>query len=142
MREFRPMNVRPIVLTLLLAFGLSCVSAANEAPAGAGQPSIKRTVLRRTSVPDSKYEVVLVLVEAPANTSAGRHTHAGAVVGYVVEGEYTMLIEGQPPRQLKTGDSLEVGAGVVHDERTGDRPAKLLAVFTVEKGKPLTTPAP
>jgi quercetin dioxygenase-like cupin family protein len=142
MREFRPMNVQPIVLTALLAVGLSCASVANEAPTSAEPPAIKRTVLQRTPVPDSNYEVVLVLVEAPANTSAGRHTHAGTVVGYVVEGEYTMLIDGQPPRQLRKGDTLEIGHGVVHDERTSDKPAKLLAVFTVEKGKPLTTPAP
>jgi len=64
------------------------------------------------------------------------------VVGFVVEGEYTMLIDGQLPRPLKAGDSLEVPSGVVHDERTSGKPAKLLAVFTVEKGKPLTTPAP
>jgi quercetin dioxygenase-like cupin family protein len=141
MREFRPMNVQPIVLCALLALGLCCPSVANEAPARAEQPSIKRTVLRRTPVPDSNYEVLLVLVEAPANTSAGRHTHAGDVVGYVVEGEYTLFIDGQPPRQLKVGDSLDVPSGVVHDERTSGKPAKLLAVFTVEKGKPLTTPA-
>ena len=135
------MNAHPILLCVL-ALAVSHSSAANEAPARAEQSSIKRTVLRRTPLPDSNYEVVLVLVEAPANTSAGRHTHAGAVVGYVVEGEYTMLIDGQAPRQLKAGDSLDVPHGVVHDERTGDKPAKLLAVFTVEKGKPLTTPAP
>jgi hypothetical protein len=51
-----------------------------------------------------------------------------------------MLIDGRPPQALKPGESLEVPSGVVHDERTGDKPAKLLAVFTVEKGKPLATP--
>jgi quercetin dioxygenase-like cupin family protein len=142
MREFRPMNAQPLLLCAVLALGPSCPSIAAESTARAEQPSIKRTVLRRTPVPDSNYEVVLVLVEAPANTNAGRHTHAGAVVGYVLEGEYTLLIDGQPPRQLKVGDSLDVPSGVAHDERTGGKPAKLLAVFTVEKGKPLTTPAP
>ena len=83
---------------------------------------------------------MVVLVEAPARTSAGKHVHAGRVVGYVMEGEYTMLLDGQPPRALRAGDSLEVPPGVVHDERSGDLPARLLAVFTVEKGKPLTTP--
>jgi len=31
--------------------------------------------------------------------------------------------------------------GVVHDEFTGDTPARILAVFTVEKGKALTSMA-
>ncbi len=103
--------------------------------------SVKRTILRRVDVPDSSYEVIVVLVEAPAGASAGRHTHPGTVIGYVLEGQYTMLIDGEAPRALEPGDSLEVPDGAVHDERAGDRPAKLLAVFTVEKGKPLATPA-
>jgi quercetin dioxygenase-like cupin family protein len=103
-------------------------------------PAIKRTILRRVDVPNSNYEVVLVLVEVPADTSVGRHTHPGTVVGYVIEGEYTMLIDGRAPQALKPGESLDVPSGVVHDEHTGRKPAKLLAVFTVEKGKPLATP--
>jgi len=136
------MKTHAIVLFSFLALGPACADAADQTGARAEQASVKRTVLRRTPVPNSNYEVVLVLVEAPAHASAGRHTHPGTVVGYVVEGEYTILIDGQPPRQLKTGDSLEVPQGAVHDERTAGKPAKLLAVFTVEKGKPLTTPAP
>jgi quercetin dioxygenase-like cupin family protein len=111
--------------------------AATQAP-----PQIKRTVLRRTDVPDSNYEVVIVLVEAPAGASAGKHTHPGTVSGYVIEGNYTLLIEGRPPQALKAGESLEVPSGAVHDERAGTTDAKLLGVFTVEKGKPLTSPAP
>jgi hypothetical protein len=35
-----------------------------------------------------------------------------------------------------------VPAGAPHAERAGERPARLLAIFTVDKDKPLTTPAP
>jgi quercetin dioxygenase-like cupin family protein len=113
-------------------------SAADSPPQSQGA---KRTVLSRTEVPNSKYEVVMVLVEVPANTRVGRHTHPGKVVGYVVEGDYTIAIDGQPPRSLQPEDTLEVPSGAVHDEYTTSKPAKLIAVFTVEKGKPLTTPA-
>ncbi|HLS80279.1 MAG TPA: cupin domain-containing protein [Steroidobacter sp.] len=113
-----------------------------QAATGDEKPQVKRTVLRRVNVPDSKYEVLVVLVEAPAGASAGRHTHPGSVIGYVIEGEYTMMIDGEPVRALKPGDSLEVPSGAVHDERAGDEPAKLLAVFTVERGEPLSAPAP
>ncbi|MGH8177781.1 MAG: cupin domain-containing protein [Steroidobacter sp.] len=118
--------------------------AAEPSAAASKQPAqaIKRTILRRVDVPNSNYEVVLVLVEVPADTSVGRHTHPGTVVGYVIEGEYTMLIDGKAPQALRTGESLEVPGGVVHDERTGDKPAKLLAAFTVEKGKPLAVAVP
>ena len=133
------MNMR---MLLIIGAALTlpvCVTAA-EPPTGAQASPVRRTILRRVDVPNSNYEVVVVKVEVPADTSVGRHTHPGTVVGYVIEGEYTMLIDGQPPQALKPGESLEVPSGVVHDERTGHKPATLLAVFTVEKGKPLATP--
>jgi quercetin dioxygenase-like cupin family protein len=40
------------------------------------------------------------------------------------------------------GESFVVPSGVVHEELTGAHAATILAVFTVEKGKPLTSPAP
>ena len=133
------MNMRMLLIVGAALTLPLCVTAA-EPTAGAQASPVKRTILRRVDVPNSNYEVVLVIVEVPADTSVGRHTHPGTVVGYVIEGEYTMLIDGRPPQALKPGESLEVPSGVVHDERTGDKPAKLLAVFTVEKGKPLATP--
>jgi quercetin dioxygenase-like cupin family protein len=119
---------------LLIAF---LVNGAEIAPASSG---VKRTVLNRMEVPNSPYEVVMVLVEVPANTDVGRHTHPGTVVGYVIEGDYTMALDAQPPRLLKTNDTLTVPSGVIHDEYTGAQPAKLIAVFTVLKGQPLATP--
>jgi hypothetical protein len=34
-----------------------------------------------------------------------------------------------------------IPSGVVHEEFSGAHAAKIIAVFTVEKGKPLTSPA-
>lgn len=123
----------------ILLFVAAPSIAAETAPQAQGA---KRTILQRTDVPGSNYEVVMVLVEVPPNTKVGRHTHPGTVVGYLLEGEYTMLVDGKPPLALKPNDVLQVPSGAVHDEHSGAQPAKLIAVFTVEKGKPLTTPAP
>ena len=51
-----------------------------------------------------------------------------------------MQFDGEPEKLLKAGNSLLVPAGTVHDEGTKDKPAKLLAVYVVEKGKPLVAP--
>jgi quercetin dioxygenase-like cupin family protein len=133
------MNMR-MLLTIGAALTLPLCVMAAEPTAGTQASPVKRTILRRVDVPNSNYEVVLVAVDVPANTSVGKHTHPGTVVGYVIEGEYTMLIDGRPPQTLKPGESLEVPSGVVHDERSASKPARLLAVFTVEKGKSLATP--
>lgn len=137
-----------VVAATLLALAVSTPAASTQAEspaaatASAPAPAIKRTVLGRTEVAGASQEVVYVLVEVPAHTEVPRHTHPGTVFGYLLEGDYTMMIEGQPARSLQAGEWLQVPSGVPHAERAGDRPARLLAIFTVEKGRPLTTPAP
>jgi quercetin dioxygenase-like cupin family protein len=43
---------------------------------------------------------------------------------------------------LKAGETFFIPAGVVHDGRnTGTAPAKVLATYVVEKGKPVASPA-
>lgn len=128
--------MKTIYAAVLTMFLVAPISFAADPPAAGA----KRTVLSRMDVPSSNYEVVMVLIEVPANTRVGRHTHPGKVTGYVIDGPYTILIDGQPPRVLEANDSLEVPSGAVHDEFTTDQPAKLIGVFTVEKGKPLATP--
>lgn len=131
--------------SLVYAVGLAAALFAGAPTALAANtpaPVIQRTILNRIDVPGSSYEVIYALVEIAPNSIVARHTHPGTVLGYLLEGHYTMLMAGQPPRTLKAGDTLEIPAAVVHEERTGGHAAKLLVVFTVEKGKPLSSPAP
>ena len=141
MSRFRLRVCLSVAAVALAIFASADHAADSPAASTSPAPSVKRTVLRRVDVPNSPYEVVFVLVEVPANTSVGRHTHPGSVIGYVIEGTYTMMIDGRPSATLQPGESLEVPSGAIHDERSGRSPAKLIAVFTVEKGKPLATPA-
>lgn len=100
-------------------------------------PAIKRTPLQKVEVPGSNYEVVLGITEFVADVKAGRHSHPGAVLAYVMEGEFFLTPDGQPEKAYKAGDSFQVPNGAIHNEGTGDKPAKLMAVYVVEKGKPL-----
>jgi quercetin dioxygenase-like cupin family protein len=115
-------------------------SASHQAPP-AGQPGITRKVLSTIDVPGSNYQVIEATVEIAANTHVPRHTHPGTVIGYLLEGDYSVQLEGQAAKSLTPGESFVIPAGVVHEEFAGKHPAKALAVFTVEKGKPLTSPA-
>ena len=88
-------------------------------------------------------EAVVARVEVAPGAKAGRHTHPGDEISYVMEGEATLLIDGQPPKQVKAGESFVIPAGVVHDAHNNSTaPIKLVGVYVVEKGKPLATPAP
>src|SRR6266704_983682 len=116
------------------AFGLVLVALALF-----GQnPGIQRTVVHKADVSVPGREAVIARVEIAPGASAGRHTHPGEEITYVMEGEAEILSEGQPPLKVKEGDGFIVPAGAKHDEHnTGTQPVKLAAVYVVEKGKPL-----
>jgi quercetin dioxygenase-like cupin family protein len=107
------------------------------------QSGIKRTLLQRSEVPGSNYEAVLGIAEIPPGGTAGRHTHPGFELGYLMEGELVLLVDGAGERHFKAGDSWRLEDGKPHDVRViGDKPARVMAVYVVEKGKPIATPAP
>jgi quercetin dioxygenase-like cupin family protein len=105
-------------------------------------PGFTRKVLQdqQLSVPDR--HAVVARAEFVPGGVAGKHTHPGEELGYVVEGELELLIEGQPPKRVKKGEVFFVPAGVVHDgKNVGKGKAVVLATYIVEKGKPVASPA-
>lgn len=129
------------ITAVIVAAGLTPALQA-QAPAPAAAPAIKRTMLQRIDLGDGK-EVILGLAEIAPGGSTGKHTHFGIETGYTLEGTATLEIEGEGTKTLTAGDSYTIPMGKAHDARaTGTAPAKVLAVYIVEKGKPLATPAP
>ena len=108
------------------------------------QPGIKRALLQKVDVAGVEgREVVLGTAEVPPGMAAGRHYHHGQEIGYLLEGTAVMEVQGKPPLTLKAGDSYQIEAGAPHDAlNTGSTPAKVLAVYIVEKGKPLAVSVP
>lgn len=104
---------------------------------------IQRTVVQRADVSVPGREAVIAHVELAPGIKAGRHTHPGEEITYVIEGEGEILVEGQPARKVKAGDGFVIPAGAKHDaHNTGAGTLKLAVVYVIEKGKPLATPAP
>ncbi|EKS37643.1 cupin domain-containing protein [Afipia clevelandensis] len=130
--------LKKIILGLTVVAFAGIGTAVAQAPAPGG---IKRTPLQKVEFPKG-YNIVTVIAEIPANTLAGRHTHPGVDTGYVLEGDATLIVEGKPDQALKAGDSYAVPAGIPHDVKTGAKGLKIMAVYVVEEGKPVATPAP
>lgn len=125
--------------TRLLA-GLALAAAAGTLLAQA--PGLSRQLVGKADVSVPGREAVVARVEVPPGAKAGRHTHPGDEISYVIEGEAMLLVDGQPPRKVKAGESFVIPAGVVHDAHNdSNAPIKLVGVYIVEKGKPLATPA-
>jgi quercetin dioxygenase-like cupin family protein len=111
------------------------------APTSAQQIGLERKVLLRRDLPIPGYEVIQVVATIAVGGREGKHTHAGTLVGYVLQGELTLEMQGQPTKILKTGESALIEAGQVHEGiNRGKVPMKALVTFIIEKGKPLTTP--
>lgn len=122
----------------LLLVGLASAGALMAQNSG-----LTRTLIGRGDMSVPGREAVVARVELAPGARAGRHTHPGDEISYMMEGESTLLIDGEPPRVVKAGESFIVPAGVIHDAvNNGTVPVKLVGVYVVEKGKPLAIPAP
>jgi quercetin dioxygenase-like cupin family protein len=135
----RPAKRVALLATLGAGIGIGITVdrvAFAEQPA---QPTIKRTVLERADDPgSSKYEAVMAVAEIPAGGTSGRHTHPGIELAYVLDGTLVIARDGAKPITLKAGDVTKNLGGVVHNATNpGKKPVKILAVYIVEKGKPM-----
>lgn len=122
------------------------VGAALAAAGGlivAQSPALTRTIVTKgdlSAVPGC--EAVVARVEVASGGVGGWHTHPGEEVAYITEGEVMVLMTGQPPRRMTAGDAVVIPAGVVHSARNDSAAVtRLVAVYVVEKGQPLSSPA-
>ncbi len=124
------------IAAILMLGALVSPTLAEEAPSG-----IKRTPLQSIDFPEG-YKTVTGLAEVLPGHASGMHTHPGIETGYVLDGEVLMIVEGQPDRKLKAGDSFVIPPGAKHDVKSvGTVPAKAISVFVIDKSKPLASPA-
>lgn len=126
-------------LTLIVGVAIGALGATALHAQGDG---VKRMMLQKKDLTgiDTR-EVVMAAAEIAPGVAAGKHLHHGTEVGYVVEGSAVLEVEGEAPRTLKAGDSYHVDLRRPHDAKnTGTTPLKVVAVYIVEKGKPLAEP--
>ena len=131
----------PLACAALAALAWMDLAAAQQsAPAAVNQTqNIKRIPLQRFDVPGTAYETVIGIAEIAPDVTIGRHTHPGPESGYLIEGGFELLVDGEQPRQLKAGNSYVVPPNTLHDAKTGAAGAKVIATYVVEKGKPLAS---
>jgi quercetin dioxygenase-like cupin family protein len=128
-------RIRTVAAALIAVAGAFAGTSAQA-------PGFQRTVLQQGDLSVPGHQAVMARAEFAPGANVGRHTHPGEEISYVLEGTVTLEVQGQPPKVLKAGDVFLIPAGKVHDAKnTGTTPAKVLATYVVEKGKPLTTPA-
>ena len=113
--------------------------------AGSGvsaQPSgFKRTTIQQEKLSVPGREAVTAIAEFQPGGTVGRHTHPGEEIGYILEGTLVFEIAGKPDVTLTAGQTFFIPAGTVHNATNkSSSPAKVLANYVVESGKPLASP--
>ena len=142
MRHLAVTTFAALALTTTLSTTPTTTTFAQSAPAAvtAGAANIKRTPLQKFDVPGTNSETITAVAEIVPNVLIGKHMHFGIETGYVLSGDVVLMVAGQPDLALKAGDSFQIPANAPHDAKSGANRTKLLAVYIVEKGKPLATP--
>jgi quercetin dioxygenase-like cupin family protein len=121
------------IVALIGTFGVQSLMAQ--------QPGFSRAVLQKGDLSTPGREAVQVRAEFDPGAAAGKHTHPGEELGYILDGTLVLEVAGKAPVTLNAGDYFFVSAGIVHDGRNvGSGKAKVLATYIVEKGKPIATP--
>jgi quercetin dioxygenase-like cupin family protein len=109
----------------------------------AQQPGIKRTILQRADDPGNpKYEAVMGISEIPPGGTSGRHRHPGTELAYVLDGSVELQQEGKAAVTVNAGETIKNEAVIHNATNKGSKPVKILAVYIVEKGKPLAESVP
>jgi quercetin dioxygenase-like cupin family protein len=124
---------------------LACVGVgiAVDRVAFAQQPGITRTILLRADDPGSaNYEAVMAVAEIAPGAMSGKHRHPGIEVAYVLDGSVIIEHAGQAPVTVNAGGVIKNDAAVHNARNPGTKPVKILAVYIVEKGKPMAEPVP
>jgi quercetin dioxygenase-like cupin family protein len=120
-----------------------CTAAGFIATEASAQgDGVTRTTLSQMDGPTPGYVTLIMSVELAPNASLPRHTHPGIESGYVVEGGAEVTIKGQAALALKPGGAWQVAPETPHSLKNGDKTTKYAITYTVEKGKPLISPAP
>jgi len=130
--------MRSTILAIAAILFAGVIGAGN---AGAQQSGFKRTVLQQGDLSMAGHESVTAVAEFQPGGTVGRHTHPGEEVGYILEGTIVLEQDGKPAVTLGPGKTFFIPAGTVHNATNrGTAPARVLANYIVEKGKPLATP--
>ena len=124
---------RQIFLRVLAASATIGVLAI--APAGDAQVGLERKVVLQQDLKMPGYETVVMEVSLAVGRREGRHTHPGTLIGYLLQGELTLEVEGQPTLllvdQLAAADSTRLGrpAGRLTTDELAEADAALRIVL-------------
>ena len=94
------------------------------------QPQV---VLQRFNLPNTDYKHcgMSLITYAPGDIKE-RHQHTGPEVGFVLDGEITIKLEGHPSKIYHAGESFQIPVATYHTTEAGPKGAKVLATWMLK----------
>jgi quercetin dioxygenase-like cupin family protein len=130
-----------IIFAAGLSFALSASALAQSASTdieGITWTELERLPLASDPALEESIGVAVIQPGAPAEW----HSHVENEIGYVLEGEALLEIDGEATRTIRADDSFAIPAGKVHRAApSGTGPLKVVVTYIVAKGQPLAEPA-
>lgn len=126
---------------LVFILGLSAGAwVTHSTQAGGHATPTFDNVLRADLESAEGLEVLVSLVEIPAETTLPKHHHPGEEFVYLLEGEAVLWLKDEDEVALKQGDAAKVPLEHVHTAMTGAEAAKVLVFRVHKKGEPERIP--
>jgi quercetin dioxygenase-like cupin family protein len=143
-REEHHMRGSMLILAVIAAAGTIATAASAQTSTSPTGPAFSTRFFTAALENDPSREVQLQMqLHLPNRPGNGFHSHNGDQWEAVVEGEITFTAKGQPPRVLKTGESVYIPRGTVHrNENKSNAPTRTIELLIKDKGKPQTVLAP
>jgi quercetin dioxygenase-like cupin family protein len=132
------MTPRKALISALVVAGVAALALIAEHKAEATGQIKAEQVLVKDLAGEPDKEVNIQVYSFPPGASVPWHIHPDThEFGYQLDGEFTLLINGEPSRILKAGDAFYVPPNIIHRGlNAGRMPAKFMVVRVKPKGKP------
>jgi len=132
------MTPRKALISALVVAGVAGLALIAEIKAEATGQIKAEPLLVKDLAGEPDKEVNIQLYSFPPGASVPWHIHPDThEFGYQLDGEFTLLINGEPSKILKAGDAFYVPPNVIHRGINASRtPVKFVVVRVRPKGKP------
>ena len=134
-----------VLVAVIASAGVLAYMAPASGQAGKGTRDelagkLARREIQRAQLSIAGREMVQVETLIPAGVESGWHIHPGEEVGYIVEGQVEMMVQGRATVVLQPGQGFLIPPRVPHNARDlGPETGRMLSTYIVETGQPIAT---
>src|ERR671911_1901339 len=134
-----------VLVAVIASAGVVAYMAPASGQAGKGTRDelagkLARREIQRAQLSIAGREMVQVETLIPAGVESGWHIHPGEEVGYIVEGQVQMMVQGRVTAVLHAGDGFLIHPRTPHNARdVGPETGRMLSTYIVETGHPIAT---